>query len=382
MKILLLSDQPTHPVIAGNRRFIVSQAEYFQSKNHEVYFLYIDTIYSSKKDIELMKDYWKDKFFLYKANPFHCIKRRLDPYIRKWTHQYVYSCDYLYPSGLSSYVNNINKRMKFDACVTNYYFMTKLFDHVKFPLMAANSHDYFAYKNLHTGTKNAWMLTTAHEEAKAYQRCPHIFALNTEEAIYFGKLSPNSTVYNIFSSYNFTATDIVGTKNILFLSGPNEYNINGLKWFVQSILPTIIKRIPEVRLTIGGGICRELSEYSNHPNIELYGYVERAEDFYALGDVVINPTYQGTGLKIKTFESVSYDKVTMVHPHSMIGIFRPESSPIFSSTTANEWADYLFDLWNGKERIEDIKRANKAYIDDMQNFIHSEYNRFFNSIQQ
>ena len=114
----------------------------------------------------------------------------------------------------------------------------------------------------------------------------------------------------------------------------------------------------------------------------MYGYVERAEDFYALGDVVINPTYQGTGLKIKTFESVSYDKVTMVHPHSMIGIFRPESSPIFSSATANAWAAYLYALWNENGRIEDIKSANKAYIDDMQNFIHSEYNRFFNSIQQ
>ena len=380
MKILLISDQPTHPVIAGNRRFIVSQAEYFQAMKHEVYFLYVDTIYSSKKDIELMKEYWKDRLFLYKANTFHCIKRRLDPYMRKFLHQYIYSCDYIYPRGVSSYVNHINKKHKFEACVTNYYWMTKLFDDVKFPLMAVNSHDYFAYKNLHTGTQNAWMLTTAHEEAKAYQRCSHIFALNTEEAIYFGKLSPNSTVYNIFSLYDYKKTDVVGNRNILFLSGPNEYNINGLKWFINDIFPSIIKKTPDVCLIIGGGICKVLQEYSDQANIKLYGYVESAEEFYALGDVVINPTYQGTGLKIKTFESVSFDKITMVHPHSMIGIYRSDNTPIFSSINAIEWTDYLYDLWYIDGCIDIIKQKNMLYMEDMQKFIHSEYDRFFNSI--
>lgn len=90
-------------------------------------------------------------------------------------------------------------------------------------------------------------------------------------------------------------------------------------------------------------------------------------DFYSKGDVVINPTFQGTGLKIKTFESISYDKISMCHPHSKIGIFDPYTAPLFSSKEPSEWVNYLIEVWNSKKRILEIKNNNKDYILRMQN---------------
>lgn len=48
------------------------------------------------------------------------------------------------------------------------------------------------------------------------QRSPHIFALNSDEAIYFSKLSPLSKIYNIYSYFDYHPTNIVGNHNILF----------------------------------------------------------------------------------------------------------------------------------------------------------------------
>ena len=41
MRILIISKCPTHPTNAGNRWWILSQAEMFMSLGHDVYFLYI-----------------------------------------------------------------------------------------------------------------------------------------------------------------------------------------------------------------------------------------------------------------------------------------------------------------------------------------------------
>ena len=52
MKILLISDQPTHPTTAGNRRFILSKAELWASMEHDVHFLFVNSIYVSAADID------------------------------------------------------------------------------------------------------------------------------------------------------------------------------------------------------------------------------------------------------------------------------------------------------------------------------------------
>lgn len=379
MKILIVSDQPTHPTTAGNRRFIVNQTELFRSMGHDVYFLFVDGIYINDGDLNLMNKYWQDKIIHYNTSIFYKAKLKLVSEFRKIFHHKHYKCDTIYPSGLTNFLEKIQKTNKFDICITNYYYMTKFFEKVSFPLKAITTHDYFAFKDLHTGSKNAWMLTTANEEAKGLQRCPHIFALNTEEAVYFSKISPCSQIYCIFSYYDYKPSTTVGNKNILFFSGPNEYNVNGLKWFLDNIFPSIIKAEPEVNLVIGGKICEMLNEYKEHPHIKLFGPVDNAECFYSLGDVVINPTYQGTGLKIKTFEGVAYDKVTMTHPHSVVGIYSASEAPLFSSKDPYEWCSFLTQLWSDPQNIINLKKRNKTYITKMQNFVRSEYERFFKS---
>ena len=42
MRILIISKCPTPPTNAGNRWWILSQAEMFMSLGHDVYFLYIN----------------------------------------------------------------------------------------------------------------------------------------------------------------------------------------------------------------------------------------------------------------------------------------------------------------------------------------------------
>ena len=119
-----------------------------------------------------------------------------------------------------------------------------------------------------------------------------------------------------------------------------------------------------------------MSSQNNIDGVKVLGYIDNPANFYAQGDVAINPVYQGTGLKIKTFESISFDKVVMVHPHSMAGIFKKESAPLFASTNPIEWVEYLQKIWDNVAEIDNVKIQNKVYLAEMDRFVIAEYKKF------
>lgn len=385
MKILVVSKTPTHPTFAGNCRFILNQMELFKSLGHEVYFLFIETRGLSRKyanmqkEIDAMHTYWGNHLLVFRQKKYQMLKIVSMVMLRKlFCHGYT-KCDEFYPWGLSTYVRRLNDIHHFDCCIAHYYILSKLFVDVHFPLEGITTHDYFGFKNILMGTKYSWLATTPNEEGKALQRCPHIFALNTEEAAYFKKLSPQSIVYNVFSTYNYRPSPMTRNHMLLFMGAGGELNLHGIQWFLKEIFPSIVKRFPDVMFKIAGTICKLLSDVKD-THVELVGYVEDEGDFYKLGDVSVNPTYEGTGLKIKTFESIAYDKVTMVHPHSLIGIYNPDKAPIFSSLNAEDWVAYLEKIWGDDKAILDVKKKNGDYIEEMNAFVLSEYKRFFDNL--
>lgn len=389
MKILIVCKYPTHPTVEGNRKFIIEQVELFKRMGHEVHFLYVMeyALFKRKDDdndcLSQMKSYWNDKLYIYKISKCTKLRFSLVARYRQLFGQGYEHCDDEFPKGLIRFVNRLNERRQYDCCLVNYYTLSYLLTKTTIPLKGLVTHDYFSYKNLLLNQKKTWMGTSADQEAKGLQRSPHIFALNTEEAVFFSKMSPQSKIYNVFSFYEYHSNKVVGNRDILFLSGRNKFNVNGLNWFLSDIYPKIVAKFPNVNLKIGGGICNVIRHLQNKPNIELMGYVDDARSFYESADVVINPTYQGTGLKIKTFEGISYDKVVIAHPHSLIGIFAPNNAPVFASEKADEWVSFLERIWRNTsdiDKITTIKKQNEQYLKSMSQFVEAEYRKFFNCL--
>ena len=388
MKILIISKRPTHPTDSGSRRFIVNQIGLFKSLGHDVYYLYIHENWSlkgkgDKSYKKLMQDYWGEKLFTFNIPWIIMLLFRIKRI--KWLlfNNGYQSADGLYPPLLSRRIVKLQQKYSFDCCIINYYELSRVFVDVKFPLEGITTHDYFSYKSILVGIKNISLNTNAHEEAKALQRCPNIFALNSEEAIFFQKLSPKSTIYNVYSIYKYCESKIVGNHDLLFLSGNNLFNIHGIEWFIQTAFPRIIKKYPDAKLRIAGSICNVLNNnYLNNENIILEGYVKDEDEFYKTADVAINPTFEGTGLKIKTFEAISHDKVTLVHPHSLCGIYKSETAPVYSSSKPEDWVAFLDKIWSSEQEMLKIKESNKSYIESMNRFVQEEYLRFFNNINR
>lgn len=383
MKVLIISKCPTHPTNAGNRWGILAQAQILQKLGNEIHFLYVQelpmrmNLMSYLKDLDETSKYWGNRFHLFTVPKITKLYFNIKKVIDKCFYNNYWKVDEVYPKGLNSYVAKLQENEHFDICIVNYVYLTMLFTKVKFPKTAVFTHDCMSYKNLMVNEPCRTM--NAHQEAIALQRCQHIFAVQDEEMAYFHLLSPKSKVYNIYSKYDYHPQDIVNNHNIVFLSGSNSFNVHGIHWFVKEIWPLIIKRFSDAQLIIGGSICKVIKDIEGTIGITLYGYVDVPADFYAQADVAINPVFQGTGLKIKTFEAISYDKVTLVHPHSMAGVFRKEEAPLLASDNPEEWVKMLEKVWNKTGFIKQHKLQNEKFLKEMNEFIVNEYKRFLDA---
>ena len=370
---------PTHPVTSGNRKWVLAQSQYLKEKGHDIDFLYVSCPILMKPNSEediiyRMKEYWDDHLIVCKCNIVSRLKLTLSYTLRKIFCKGYHTVDDLCPVELPSFVRLLQQRKNYDACIVNYYWLTKVFERLSVAKKAINTHDCFTYKDIVCG-KYAWMTTMPNQEAKAMQRCNYIFALQKNEAIYFSFLSPKSKVLDVYCFLKYQETPYIGNHVIVFLSSNNQFNINGLTWFVNEVFLRIIERYPDAMLTIGGSIS-ETAKKMQIPNTQILGFVENEKDFYSLGDVCINPTYEGTGLKIKTFESVAFGKLTIARTHSTHGIYNPEKSPVLASDSPNDWLDFFSQLWEHSDYAKSLKALDKSYIEQMNRYIDEQYNLF------
>lgn len=383
MKILVVSYCPTHPTTAGNSRGILGYCDILRKLGHDVWFLWVKLLplHGIGENIEInleMASYWGEKLLIYRQSFFEKIYVKLISAVRKITDGGYMHVDDEYPRGLDSFTAKIQTQYRFDACIVNYYTYSKLLTNLNIQKKALFTHDIFSYKDFLTGEKYVYRKCRANTEAIACQRAPYVFAVQEEEQVFFQKLSPQSKVYTIYALYDVTRQKIVGNHNILFLSGPNQYNMHGLKWFLDKIMPLVVKSFADAKLIVGGSICNELMGIKQSPNIEIYGQVKDVPRFFSLGDVAINPTYEGTGLKVKTFESMSFGKIVLAHPHSAIGIYKRESAPLFVSTEPQEWVDYLKEIWGNKDNMSNKMESTIEYMLDMKEYVINQYKFFLN----
>lgn len=382
MKILIVSSVPTHPIIAGNRKLILSYTQLFQEWGHEVHFLYVNRYNLNKKRRQDLKEailptksYWGNNYHQYNYSLKENIMGNIHILLRKIFYKGYRTADDIYPNGLKAKYLNLDNDIHFDAVIVNYFYLSKLLEFIPLSKKALFTHDSFSICKRTLDYKAAYYLSRK-EEQKALKRAPYVFAMQDVEANYFKELHPKGQILINYSNYKYHIQSKIGNHNILFFSGKSIFNITGLKWFISEIFPTIQSYYSDAKLCIAGSICDSLAEYANRKDVCLIGKIEDPYTFFLIGDIAINPCFQGTGLKIKTFEALAYDKIVMAHPHSAIGIFKKDTAPIFTSEQPIEWLDFLKKVWEENGLIDALKMRNRIYMNDMDLFIKSQYHKF------
>lgn len=369
-KILILADTPTHPVTAGNRRCILDYCALLEELRHEIHFMLVDQGDLNMEEVKATGDFWQDKFHYFRKGKGEVLTHKVLSHILP-SYRPV-KVDDFYPKRLNTELSRLHKVHNFDLMIVNYIWLSKA-ALCTIPRKAIFTHDVFTNRSKRIKSGYSWKSFSASQEAKAVERFNAILAIQDHEAIYFSYLAPSSTIHTVYSPSKYIEQSLTYNKNILFFSSNGDLNVVGLNTFLNDVWPSVIERQPEARLLVGGSICKSASHFTQTPGVDFLGIYDNPDDFYAEGDIVINPVFSGSGLKIKTIEALAHGKTVIVHPHSAEGLYKPMSCPVIKAPDAESFIKNLLTYLSEPTLREKTKQLGQDYIQKYNEYISAQY---------
>lgn len=172
-----------------------------------------------------------------------------------------------------------------------------------------------------------------------------------------------------------------GKRHILFVGTSYYPNIQGIKWFCETIFCKIRENYD---IWIVGKGLEILKEDFCDRDVQVIGFVEELAGYYSFADVVIAPLKDGGGMKIKTAEAISFGKTFVGSSESLEGYYEEMNEDIigvsvFRCDTVEQYLeafDTISTKFAGKQHLSltelyDKKFSSEAAIRTMKEIMES-----------
>lgn len=136
-------------------------------------------------------------------------------------------------------------------------------------------------------------------------------------------------------------TDLTDSKPLcMFLGAYFPANVEGIEWFTKNVLPHV-----DIRMQIVGKDMDKLKDAEwMRPDIEVFSSVPDLEPLFVAADIMVLPIFKGSGMKVKTCESMMFGKNIIGTPEAWSGYELDYSKAGASCFTADEFIAALTDF--------------------------------------
>lgn len=154
----------------------------------------------------------------------------------------------------------------------------------------------------------AWRLRP--EEARTAAMVDRLLTVSERDREVFQTLAPRAriaVVPNGVDLAGFAPSSTQRTPHSLLFVGMMNYHPNddGVRYFLDEILPRIRARVPDVHLTIVGGEPSATVRAAASPHVTVTGLVPDVRPYLASAEVLIVPLRAGGGTRLKLLEAMA-----------------------------------------------------------------------------
>jgi glycosyltransferase involved in cell wall biosynthesis len=349
MKLLIVSPTPTDPPLAGNRARVLALILALDRLGHDVTFAFVPY---ETADYEKMRQRLGDRLRILQATPppFQSVAARLQRKIKRTLglkSAHLWKVDEWFDESLLPQIQHLQNKECFDAVLIHYVFLSKLVDALPTSVRTIiDTHDLMGDRHkryLNAGMQPTWFATKPAEEISALDRADAIIAIQQEEADYLRRTVFSSEVFLVGHLFDLDVGPLrdPGGARILFVGSSNSINVQGLEWFVDSVLPKIRKEMPNSELAIAGPVGHERSWPDG---TMVLGNLESLVEAYANATLVINPVRFGTGAPVKTVEALHYGKPVVATPAGVRGLEADFHGAVSIVENPDAFAEQVLDL--------------------------------------
>jgi glycosyltransferase involved in cell wall biosynthesis len=349
--IVMVTHVVPYPPSAGNEMRIYKLLQWLKSKGYHVHLVIrqLDAMAVPEASLKALREVTEETLDLTLAT--HGTKMRMQLLLRVVRRLRAYARipaprtermeDAFCPPSFLKEVRRVCRRVKPDAFIAQYIFMTRCFSLLPHnTLKVIDCIDVFSRKKdkvLAYGIDDSLAMDPG-EEAPLLHRGELVIAIQDEEREAIRKMIPDRKVITVGIDFDLpqaaNAPDSADPNALLFVASGNRLNNRGLREFLERSWPSIRAQCPNAQLRVVGKVKPGIDAPTG---VSLLGFVLNLEQEYRRAALVINPVIAGTGLKIKTVEALSRGKPLVAFPNGVEGI--PNSSPP-AFLLARDWPEF------------------------------------------
>ena len=165
-------------------------------------------------------------------------------------------------------------------------------------------------------------------ELNALETVDGIAAITRKDAAYFRKYCSKPIIdipYGVYPEEFTPKYEIEGKPKFYHIGSMNWMpNEEGIRWFVDEVLPKTVEKVPNFVYHLAGRNMPEWLTTLNNPSVDVVGEVPDAKEFVANHDVAIVPLLAGSGIRIKIIESMAMGKTVITTRVGAEGILYDE----------------------------------------------------------
>ena len=378
MKILLLCNKPPYPASEGGPMAMNSIITGLLDAGHHVKVLAINSPKYNVKDGDIPEEYRKKtgielidvdldvkpiKAFLnlFTRKSYHVerfisktFKARLAEVLQKEQFDVV-QLEMLY---MAPYIETIREHSKAVVVLRSHNVEHKIWERI------ANETKFFVKR----WYINHLAKTLKEYELNALETVDGIAAITRKDAAFFRKYCSKPIIdipYGVYPEEFTPKSEIEDRPKFYHIGSMNWIpNEEGIRWFIDEVLPKTVEKVPTFVYHLAGRNMPEWLTQLNNPNVDVVGEVPDAKAFVANNDVAIVPLLAGSGIRIKIIESMAMGKTVITTRVGAEGILYDEEVNIIIAENKAKMVEAIRSINENPQIAVKIGQAARKLIEE------------------
>lgn len=210
------------------------------------------------------------------------------------------------------------------------------------------------YSSMHKNHLLRWYLGADARRLASFERnsaitVDGILALSVADADYFRENACKCSIAVVpigidFSDYSYHEMSAFNSEvPVVYHLGSMDWrpNIQGLQWFVEKVLPLLVREMPEIRICIAGRNMPAWFFRRQSPNLIVEGTIKDANMYQEGKPIMMVPLLSGSGIRVKILEAMAHGKAIVSTTIGAAGICVTNNESILIADSPEEFAMQL-----------------------------------------
>ncbi|MBR1513706.1 MAG: glycosyltransferase [Bacteroidales bacterium] len=378
MKILLLCNKPPYPASEGGPMAMNSIITGLLEAGHQVKIMAINSEKFNVKESDIPDDY-KEKTGI-ELIDVDLRVRPLKAFLNLFSKK-SYHVERFISEDFKERLAEVLAKGQFDVVQLEMLYMAPYVETIRehskaIIVLRAHNVEHKIWERIAKETKfflKRWYInhlasTLKEYELNALETVDGIAAITRKDAAFFRKYCSKPIVdipYGVYPEEFTPKYDIEGKPKFYHIGSMNWMpNEEGIRWFVDEVLPKTVEKVPDFVYHLAGRNMPEWLTELKNPHVNVIGEVPDAKAFVADHDVAIVPLLSGSGIRIKIIESMAMGKTVITTRVGAEGILYDEEVNLIIAENKARMVEAIRAINENPQTAVEIGKAARKLVEE------------------